>query len=61
MKLKLLSWNVKGANDNNKRKVIKALIRDQKANLVCLQDTKIQEMSIGVVRSLGVAGFWSGV
>ena len=57
MKLKLLSWNVKGANDNNKRKVIKALIRDQKANLVCLQDTKIQEMSIGVVRSLGVAGF----
>ena len=61
MKLKLLSWNVRGANDNNKRKVIKALIRDQKANLVCLQDTKIQEMSIGVVRSLGVAGFWSGV
>ena len=57
MKLKLLSWNVKGANDNNKRKGIKALIRDQKANLVCLQDTKIQEMSIGVVRSLGVAGF----
>ena len=57
MKLKLLSWNVRGANDNNKRKVIKALIRDQKANLVCLQDTKIQEMSIGVVRSLGVAGF----
>ena len=61
MKLKLLSWNVRGANDNNKRKVIKALIRDQKANLVCLQDTKIQEMSIGAVRSLGVAGFWSGV
>ena len=61
MELKLLSWNVRGANDNNKRKVIKALIRDQKANLVCLQDTKIQEMSIGVVRSLGVAGFWSGV
>ena len=57
MKLKLLSWNVRGANDNNKRKGIKALIRDQKANLVCLQDTKIQEMSIGVVRSLGVAGF----
>ncbi|RVX21823.1 hypothetical protein CK203_001667 [Vitis vinifera] len=42
------------ANDSNKMKVIKALIRDQKVNLVCLQETKIQEISIGVVCSLGV-------
>ena len=37
------------ANDSNKRKVIKTLIKAQKADLVCLQETKIQEMSIGVV------------
>ena len=45
MKLKILSWNVRRANDRNKRKVIKALIRSQKVDLVCLQETKIQEMS----------------
>ena len=63
MKLKLLSWNVKKANDSNKMKVIKALIRDQKVDLVCLQETKIQEISIGVVCSLGVGRFleWGAI
>ena len=51
MKLKLLSWNVRGAKDNTKRKVIKALIWAQRVDLVCLQETKIQEISIGVVRT----------
>ena len=57
MKLKLLSWNVRGANDSNKRKDIKVLIRAQKVDLVCLQETKIQEMSFGVVCNLGVGRF----
>ena len=47
MKIKILSWNVRGANDRVKRKVIKALIRLQRADLVCLQETKIQDMSKG--------------
>ena len=54
MKIKILSWNVRGVNDRNKRKLIKALIRSQKVDLVCLQETKMIEMSLGVVRSLGV-------
>ena len=63
MKLKILSWNVRGANDRNKRKVIKALIRSQKVDMVCLQETKIQEMSQGVIHSLGVGRFlgWGAV
>ena len=63
MKLKILSWNVRGANDRNKRKVIKALIRSQKVDVVCLQETKIQDMSQGVVHSLGVRRFlgWGAV
>ena len=36
MKIKIISWNIRGANDRDKRKVIKALIRSQKADLVCL-------------------------
>ena len=57
MKLRLVSWNVWGANDSSKRKVIKAMIRSQRADLVCIQETKIQTMTEGVVRSLGSGRF----
>ena len=36
MKIRLLSWNVRRANDSSKRKLIKALIRNQKVDLFCL-------------------------
>ena len=57
MKIKILSWNVREVNDRNKRKLIKTLIRTQNVDLVCLQETKMTEMSLGVVRSLGVGSF----
>ena len=57
MKIKFLSWNVRGANDKNKRKIIKALIKSQRVDLVCLPETKIQDMSLGLVPSLGVGRF----
>ena len=57
MKVKILSWNVRGANDSSKRKVIKAMIRNQMVDLFYLQETKIQTMSKGVVRSLGSGRF----
>ncbi|RVW55331.1 Transposon TX1 uncharacterized 149 kDa protein [Vitis vinifera] len=58
MKLRILSWNVRGANDSSKRRIIKAVIRSQRVNLFCLQETKIQSLSEGLVRSLG-ADRWS--
>ena len=57
MKLKVLSWNVKGVNDSSKRKTIKSFIRNQSMDLLCIQETKIQPMSEGVVRSLGSGRF----
>ena len=36
MNLKLVSWNIQGANDGSKRKVVKALLRSQKLDLFCL-------------------------
>ena len=45
MKIKILSWNVREVNDRNKRKLIKALIRSQKVDLVCQHETKMTEMS----------------
>ena len=57
MKLCILSWNVRGANDKDKRKVIKAFLKSNKVDLVCLQETKIHKMTRGVVRSLGPSIF----
>ena len=54
MRLRILLWNVRGATDRNKRKLIKGVIKTQKVDLVCLQETKIQEMTSGIVRSLRV-------
>ena len=53
MKLKLFSWNVRGVNNPNKRNIIRNFIRSQRVDLVCLQETKIQELSSAIVRSLG--------
>jgi exonuclease III len=52
MKLKILSWNVKGINELNKRLRIKGLIRDWKVDLVCLMETKMKVITRAVVRSL---------
>ena len=57
MNLKLMSWNVRGANDSNKRKLIKSFVRKQKVDLLCIQETKIQLMSERVVKSLGARIF----
>ena len=54
MKIRILFWNVRGGNDRNKRKIIKLVIKSQMVDEVCLQETKIKEMTNGLVRSLGV-------
>ena len=54
MIIKILSWNVRGVNDAEKRKLIKLVIRSQRAELVCLQETKVQTMMRNLVRSLSV-------
>ena len=57
MKFKILSWNVRGVNCLDKRKVIKNFLRSYRADLVCLQETKVQEMMINLVRNLGVGRY----
>ena len=54
MRVKIMSWNVRGANDLDRRKIIRNVIRIHRANLVCFQETKIQKMTTVVARSLGV-------
>ena len=57
MKIKILSCNVRGADDVAKRKVIKAFIKMQRVDVVCLQETKFKEVSSGFIKSLGVGRF----
>ena len=54
MKIRISFWNVRGGNDRDKRKIIKLVIKSQMVDEVCLQETKIKEMTTGLVRSLGV-------
>ena len=44
-------------NNLEKRKVIKQFIRDQQVDLVCLQETKVQNMTLKMARSLGAGRF----
>lgn len=54
MKLGIFSLNVRGLHDPIKRKVVKFMVRKHKPNLVCVQETKMREMSNKIVRNLGV-------
>ncbi|RVW72410.1 Mitotic checkpoint protein BUB3.1 [Vitis vinifera] len=43
-----------GMHDPDKRMVIKSMVRKHKPDLVCLQETKMKEMSDRVVKSVGI-------
>ena len=47
MIVKIISWNVRGANNKEKRKIIKAFLRSQRTDVVCLQETKIKDTNRG--------------
>ena len=40
MKLKILTWNVRGLNAADKQMVVRSFLRDVKADVICLQKTK---------------------
>ena len=52
MNLKFISWNVRGLNEVDKRLQIRNLLRSWKADIVCLQETKLEWISRGTVRSI---------
>jgi exonuclease III len=52
MKPKLLSWNVRGLNEGDKRLRVRNLLRQWKADIICLQESKLELISNSVVRSL---------
>jgi exonuclease III len=45
MKPKILVWNVRGLNDKDKSLRIRGLLRDWRADIVCLSETKLEHIS----------------
>ena len=50
--LKLLSWNVRRLNEIEKRLQICNFLRSWKADIVCLQETKLEWITRDIVRSI---------
>ena len=44
MKLKLISWNVRGLNDSKKRGILRNWLRKWKVDVVYLQETKLDKV-----------------
>ena len=42
MNTKILTWNVRGLHDRDKRLRIKNLLKEWHADVVCLQETKME-------------------
>lgn len=55
MQLKLVSWNVRGLNSRDKRRVVKNIMGDWKADIIYLQETKLQGDLTGLVTQI-----WGG-
>ena len=56
MNVRIISWNVRGLNEQDKRLRVRNLIRKWGPDVVCLQKTKIGLINRAVIRSL-----WGGV
>jgi exonuclease III len=52
MKPTILSWNVRGLNLEEERMKIKGLIGEWKVDIVCLQETELQQVTREIARSL---------
>jgi exonuclease III len=52
MKLKIISWNVRGLNNPQKRGVVKNWLCEWKCDVVCLQETKLDKVDWVLVCSI---------
>lgn len=55
MKSRILSWNVGEVNDRMKCRGVEDLLRGWKLDSVCLQETKVTDVSRALIRRL-----WGG-
>ena len=49
-KMKLISWNIRGLNGAHKQELIRNLIRDQRPDILLIQETKIKKEILGKIK-----------
>ena len=52
MNLKIISWNVRGLNSKEKRAQIKNALKIWNGEIICFQETKMEQIGRAVIRSL---------
>lgn len=52
MQFKLVSWNVRGLSDRDKRRLVQRLVVDWKAEIVCFQETKLEGEMANLVKQI---------
>ena len=52
MNLKILSWNIRGLNEKEKQLKVCNFLHSWKADIVCLQETKLEWVTRELVRSI---------
>jgi hypothetical protein len=52
MSLEIISWNIIGINDSKKRLNISNLLENRKPDIVFFRETKMEQLSAGIVPSL---------
>lgn len=55
MQIKLVSWNVRGLNCRAKRRLVKSMVVSWNADIMCIQETKLEGDLTEVVKQL-----WGG-
>ena len=48
-KLKVMCWNVRGLGDESKCNVVRNVIKESRCDVVCLQETKLNERNLSYV------------
>ena len=48
--MKIISWNIRGLNGAHKHEIIRNMIRDQRPNILMIQETKTKKESLGKVK-----------
>ena len=55
MSVKIISWNVRGLNEHDKRLRVRNLIRKWGSDMICLQETKM-----GLINRAVICSLWGG-
>lgn len=45
----ILCWNVRGLNSKARQDVVRTLVSSSRVDVVCIQETKIEELSRGII------------